>query len=59
MAARQVMLMKGNLRTNVFHEFGNFDFEVSTLVPLNTLQNLDLSFDLELSFKMHSVLTPN
>ena len=51
--------MKGNLRTNVFHEFGNFDFEASTLAPLNTLQHLDTSFDLELSFKMHSVLTPN
>ena len=39
------------LRLNVTHEFGNLDAEASTLAPVNTIQNLGISFDLELSFK--------
>ena len=28
------MLIKGNLRTNVTHEFGNLDIEASTLITV-------------------------
>ena len=45
------MLIKGNLRMNVAHEFGNLDVEACTLAPVNTVQNLSISFDPEFSFK--------
>ena len=45
------MLIKYNLRTNVTHEFGNFNVEASTLSPVNTGGNLGVSFNPELSFK--------
>ena len=42
---------KGNLRTNVNHEFGNLNVEAFTLTPVDILQNLGVGFDPELSFK--------
>ena len=47
-----IMLIKGNLRVNVTHEFGNLYVEASTLAPVNTVQNLGISFEPELSFKI-------
>ena len=47
----EIMLIMGNLRTNVTHEFGNFDVEASTLVPVNSEQNLGISLDPEQSSK--------
>ena len=47
----EIMLIKGNLRTNVIHEFCSLDVEASTLAPVNSAQNLGISFDPELSFK--------
>ena len=44
------MLIKCNL-TNVTHELGNLDVEASTVAPVNSPQNLSISFDPELSFK--------
>ena len=44
-------MIRGNLRTNVTQEFGNLDVEASTFAPVNTVQNLGISFDPELSFK--------
>ena len=38
------------MRVNVPHVFGNFDVEASTLAPVNTVRNLGISFDPELSF---------
>ena len=46
------MLIKGSLRTNVTHEFGNLDVEASMLAPVNSALNLGISFDTELRFKM-------
>ena len=34
----EIMLIKGNLRSNVTHEFGNLDIEASTLAPVNSAQ---------------------
>ena len=36
------MLIKGNLRTNVTHEFGHLDVEASTLVPVDSTGRLSL-----------------
>ena len=36
----EIMLIKGNLRTNVTHEFGNLDVEASILVSVNSARNL-------------------
>ena len=47
----EIMLIKGYLRTNVTCKFDNLDVKASTLVPVNTVQNLDISFDPDLSFK--------
>ena len=46
----EIMLINGNLRTNVTHEFNNLDAEASTNALVNTAHNLGISFD-ELSFK--------
>ena len=45
------MLIKGNSRANVTHEFGNLDAEAFTLAPVDTVWNLGIGFDHELSFK--------
>ena len=45
------MLIRGNLRTNVTHEFGSLDVEATILAPGNSAQNPRISFDPELSFK--------
>ena len=37
MEKMEIMLIKGNLRKNVTHEFGNLDVEISKLAPVNTL----------------------
>ena len=47
----EIMLIKGNLRTNVTHEFGNLDIEASILAPVNSARNLGISFDPELVSK--------
>ena len=39
------------MRVNVTLEFGNLDVEASTLSPVNTVRNLGISFDPEVSFK--------
>ena len=33
----EIMLIKGNLRTNVTHEFGNLDVEASILAPVHKI----------------------
>ena len=45
------MLIKVNLKTNVTDEFGNLDVAASTPASVNTVQNLGINFDPELSFK--------
>ena len=47
----EIMLIKGNLRTNVTQEISNLDVEASTLAPVNIVQNLGIIFDPKLSFK--------
>ena len=49
----EIMLIKGNLRTNVNQGFGNLDVKASTIVPVNTVRNVGISFDHEQSFKKH------
>ena len=39
------MVIKGNLRTNITHEFGNLDVGASTLIPVDAAQNLGVNFD--------------
>ena len=47
----EIMLIKGNLKTNVTNELSNLDDESSTLAPVKTVLNLGIKFDPELSFK--------
>ena len=47
----EVMLIKGNLRTNIAQDFGTLDFEGSSLAPTEVARNLGIYFDPELSFK--------
>ena len=45
------MLVKGNMRTSVIHEFGDLDVGISTLISIDSVRYLGVSFDSDLSFK--------
>ena len=46
-----IMLIKSNLRINITHEFGIFDVEACTLIPVDTSLSFGVKLDPELSFK--------
>ena len=49
----EIMLIMGNFTANVTYEFGNLDVESSRLAPVNSTQNLGISFDPQLNFVKH------
>ena len=50
------MLLKGDSRTNVTHDFGNLDVEACTHAPVNSAQILGISFDFELNYKQSRLI---
>lgn len=47
----EIILVSGNLRSNVADDFGNIDVGSSILTPVDAVKNLGIVFDSELSFK--------
>ena len=49
----EIILVRGNQRSNILEEFGSLDFDGVQLHPVESVRNLGVYIDLELSFKKH------
>ena len=49
----EIIIVKGNLRSNVVEEFGDFELPCAHLCPLVSAMNLGIIFDSSLNFKNH------
>ena len=53
MMVRQIIIVKGNLRSNVVEEFGDLELPCAHLHPSVSAKNRDIIFDSMLNFKDH------
>ena len=53
MMGRQIIIVKGNIRSNVAAEFGTFELASAHLHPALSVRNLGVIFDSSLNFKDH------
>ena len=49
----EIIIVKGNLRSNVIEEFGDLELPCAHLCPSVSAGNLDIIFDSNLNFKNH------